>query len=137
MKNVKMVPAICTQCGGKIEVDNSKDAAICPYCGTAFVVEKAINKYKTEYHIEHADIYIKGKGPSIANVIKNYHDNKHREKMAKLEAAAEEERRLREREEYERTPQGRAEYMIGLILMTGILLLAMGLLTYLTFTLPR
>ena len=42
MKNVKMVPAICTQCGGKIEVDNSKDAAICPYCGTAFVVEKAI-----------------------------------------------------------------------------------------------
>ena len=30
--------------------DPAKDAAICEYCGTPFVVEKAIQEYKT--HIE-------------------------------------------------------------------------------------
>lgn len=42
-----LVPAICTQCGAKIEVDKDKDAGICPYCGTAFITEKAINNYNT------------------------------------------------------------------------------------------
>ena len=41
-------PAICTQCGGKIEVDDSKEAGICQFCGTAFVTEKVINKYITQ-----------------------------------------------------------------------------------------
>ncbi len=40
-----LVPAICTQCGAQIEVDNTHDAGICKYCGTAFVIEKAINNY--------------------------------------------------------------------------------------------
>lgn len=40
-----MKPAICTQCGANIEVDETKDAGICKYCGTAFVTEKVINKY--------------------------------------------------------------------------------------------
>lgn len=44
---MKLVPAICTQCGAKIEVDPSNDAAICQYCGTAFIVEKAINYFNT------------------------------------------------------------------------------------------
>lgn len=46
---MSLTPAICTQCGAKIEVDNSKDAAICEYCGTPFIVEKAINNYNTNY----------------------------------------------------------------------------------------
>lgn len=41
-----LVPAKCTQCGGNIQVDNQKEAAICPYCGTAYIVEQAINNYK-------------------------------------------------------------------------------------------
>lgn len=45
MNKNKMVPAICTQCGAQIEVDPSRDAAICPYCKTAFVVEKAVKNY--------------------------------------------------------------------------------------------
>ncbi len=40
-----LVPAICTQCGAQIEVDNTHEAEICKYCGTAFVIEKAINNY--------------------------------------------------------------------------------------------
>ncbi|MBO6239551.1 MAG: hypothetical protein J6O61_01715 [Butyrivibrio sp.] len=54
--NVKMVPAICTQCGGTVEVDKTKEEAKCPFCGTSFVIEKAINNYNVKYaNIEHAD----------------------------------------------------------------------------------
>lgn len=42
-----LVPAICTQCGAKIEVDDTHEAGVCKYCGTAFVTEKAINQYTT------------------------------------------------------------------------------------------
>ena len=37
--------AQCTNCGQFLEVDSAKDAAICPYCGTPYIVEKAINQY--------------------------------------------------------------------------------------------
>lgn len=40
-----LVPAICTQCGARIEVDDSKEAGICPCCNTAFITKKAINNY--------------------------------------------------------------------------------------------
>ena len=54
--NVKMVPAICTQCGGKVEVDKTKAEATCPFCGSSFMIEKAINNYNVQYaNIEHAD----------------------------------------------------------------------------------
>jgi predicted RNA-binding Zn-ribbon protein involved in translation (DUF1610 family) len=54
--NVKMVPAICTQCGGKVEVDKTKAEATCPFCGSSFMIEKAVNNYNVQYaNIEHAD----------------------------------------------------------------------------------
>ena len=40
------VNAQCTNCGKFIEIDDVKDADICPHCNTAFVTEKAINLYK-------------------------------------------------------------------------------------------
>ena len=46
-----LVPAKCTQCGGTIEVDDTKEAGICKHCGTAFITEKAINNYTTNYNI--------------------------------------------------------------------------------------
>ena len=46
-----LVQAKCTNCGSNLEIDNTKDAAICPYCGTAFIVEKAINNYNTTNQI--------------------------------------------------------------------------------------
>lgn len=52
------VQAKCTNCGANLEVDNSKDAAICPYCHTPYVVEKAINNYNTTnntFNSIHAD----------------------------------------------------------------------------------
>lgn len=42
-----LVVAKCTQCGANIEVDDTKEAGICKYCGTAFITEKAINNYNT------------------------------------------------------------------------------------------
>ena len=41
------VAAKCTQCGANIEVDDSKEAGICKFCGTAFITEKAITNYNT------------------------------------------------------------------------------------------
>ncbi len=46
-----LVQAKCTNCGANIEVDNMKDAAICPFCGTPYVVEKAINNFTNTNHI--------------------------------------------------------------------------------------
>ncbi len=46
-----LVPAKCTNCGANIEVDESKEAGICRYCGTAFITEKAINNYTTNVQV--------------------------------------------------------------------------------------
>lgn len=55
-ENVKIVPASCTQCGGSVEVDPNSEKATCPFCGTTFFVEKAINNYNVQHAtIEHAD----------------------------------------------------------------------------------
>jgi len=43
-----MKPAICTQCGANIEVDETRDAGICTHCGTPFVTEKVINNFVTQ-----------------------------------------------------------------------------------------
>ena len=45
------VEAKCTQCGGNIKVDDSKEAGICKHCGTAFITEKAINNYNITHNI--------------------------------------------------------------------------------------
>jgi predicted RNA-binding Zn-ribbon protein involved in translation (DUF1610 family) len=45
--NMPIVQAKCTNCGANLEVDSTKDAAVCPFCGAAYVVEKAINNFNT------------------------------------------------------------------------------------------
>lgn len=40
-----LVPAQCPNCTGTLQADNHKDAMICPFCGTPFIVEKAIQIY--------------------------------------------------------------------------------------------
>ena len=51
-----LVKAQCTNCGATLEVDNAKDAAICPYCNTAYIVEKAINNYTTNIQAQNVTI---------------------------------------------------------------------------------
>lgn len=49
-KNMALVNAVCTSCGAALEVDNQKEAAVCPHCGAAYIVEKAIINYNTNYN---------------------------------------------------------------------------------------
>jgi hypothetical protein len=51
-----LVPAKCTQCGSSLRIDSSQDAAICEYCRTPFIVEKAIARYNIESAQIHADV---------------------------------------------------------------------------------
>ena len=37
-QKMRFVPATCTKCGAALDVDPSQDAAVCPYCDTAFIV---------------------------------------------------------------------------------------------------
>lgn len=59
-----LVNAKCTNCGANLNVDNAKDAAVCEFCGSAFIVEKAIQNYN--YHITNnvnaQNVVITGKG---------------------------------------------------------------------------
>ena len=52
----------CTSCGAQLKVESSKDAAICQYCNTPFVVEKAINYYKNEISISNSKVTINNYG---------------------------------------------------------------------------
>ena len=59
------VAAKCTQCGANIQVDDTKEAGICSYCGTPFITRKAIDNYNTvnnynttnNYHADTINIY--------------------------------------------------------------------------------
>ena len=60
-----LIPAKCTQCGATLTIDPANGAAaICPFCGTAFVVEQSINNYNvtnqttigTVEHVEHLHV---------------------------------------------------------------------------------
>ena len=63
-KDVKMVPAICTQCGGTLTVNPRQETADCPFCGASFVVQKAINNYQVKQanfeHVDNVNIDMKG-----------------------------------------------------------------------------
>lgn len=65
---MSFIAAKCTQCGGKIIVDDTKEAGICKFCGTAFVTEKVINNYNTYNNISN--------NFAGANVTLNYSNQK-------------------------------------------------------------
>ena len=44
-----LVKAICTNCSAPLEVDTANEIAICPYCSTPYIIEKAINQYVMNY----------------------------------------------------------------------------------------
>ena len=44
---MSLVPAKCPECGGNVVVDNEKEAWVCDFCKTPFIVEKAVNNFNT------------------------------------------------------------------------------------------
>lgn len=81
-----LVPAKCTQCGGNIEVDATKEAGMCPHCGTAFITERVIKNYNTV--VNNTNNY---EGATI-----NYYGN-----QAMLEKHLANARRAKEKEDWE------------------------------------
>ena len=55
-----LVPAKCTSCCGTLEVDAELKAAICPHCGSAYIVQEAINQYNVTnvYQINKASLKV-------------------------------------------------------------------------------
>lgn len=75
-----LIPGICTQCGSTLSVDKEKDAMVCPYCNTAFVVEKAIQNFNNTYNIVNnitaENVYVQSANNEfeiVAGVLKKYH----------------------------------------------------------------
>ena len=48
---MRLVSAKCPNCGANFKIDSTKDAVICEYCGSAIIVEKAINNYNVTNNI--------------------------------------------------------------------------------------
>lgn len=65
-----LIAAKCTECGANITVDESKEAGVCEFCGTAFSTEKAINNYKIEKEL------IKMNGDALFYELMEIHNNK-------------------------------------------------------------
>ena len=93
----RLVPAICTQCGAKLEVDPTKDAAVCQYCNTPFVVQKAVENYTVQQaKIEHVDtvkLDMKGTADSFFNFV-----GEQMSESRKIRAEERRERRAADRE---------------------------------------
>ena len=91
-QKMKFVPATCTKCGAALDVDPSQEAAVCPYCDTAFIVEKAINNYNLQHaNIEHVDnvtVDLKGSVDSVLSFAADQmnEDRKMRAEMRKKSA---------------------------------------------------
>lgn len=98
-KSTKMVPAICTQCGAQLEVDSEREEAFCQYCGTQFIVEKAINSYNVHNakieHVETMNINKRGAVESVLNFVEGQ-QNKKQQKIDEEKRLKEEMRRREE-----------------------------------------
>ena len=66
-----LVEAKCTNCGAALKVDDNKDAAVCQFCQTPFIVEKAISNFlmgdNNRIAVESAVINIQGVDTSKLN----------------------------------------------------------------------
>lgn len=92
-QEVKLVPGICPKCGGHVNVDPNSEAAVCEYCGTPFVVQKAINQYTVENaKIEHVDkvtVDMKGSVQSVLDFVGKEFDKNREDKRESRQIEAE------------------------------------------------
>lgn len=92
-QSVKFVPAICPKCGGQLEVDPAQEAAVCKFCGTPFIVEKAIQNYTIQNaHIDHVDtvkVDLKGSVDSVIGLVEREMDKSRDERREDRKLQAE------------------------------------------------
>ena len=77
---VKFVPAKCTSCGAELSVDPTQEAAVCNYCGTPFIVSKAVQDYNVTYQ---TNIVNERKG--VVQSILDYASEKEKREEQRLE----------------------------------------------------
>lgn len=65
-----LLQAKCTNCGGELTVDDGKKAAVCQFCGEAFIVEEAVNNYITN-HITNNTVNNNIGDGAVVNVYEN------------------------------------------------------------------
>lgn len=100
--STKLVPAICTQCSGSVEVDPSQEKASCKYCGTTFFIEKAIKNFNIQHanieHVESMNIHNNNRGTveSILEFIEKQQDRRQK-KIAEEKRRLEEEKRKQDK----------------------------------------
>lgn len=51
----------CSNCGAKIEIDETIEKGICPYCGAEYVMEKPVNNTVNNMKIENAVFTVENK----------------------------------------------------------------------------
>ena len=82
--SVKLTAGICPQCGGQLEVDPAQEAAVCPYCGTPYIVSKAINSYNIQNahidHVENLHVDLKGSVDSLIGLAEREFDKNRAER---------------------------------------------------------
>lgn len=102
--SAKLVPAICTQCGGTVEVDPTQEKAFCKYCGTSFFVEKAIKNYNIQHanieRVEFMNVHKHSAVESILTFIEKQQDKKQK-RIDEEKRRLEEEKRKREEQRKE------------------------------------
>lgn len=67
---MSLLQAKCTNCGGELTVDDGKKAAVCQFCGEAFIVEEAVNNYITN-HITNNTVNNNIGDGAVVNVYEN------------------------------------------------------------------
>lgn len=88
----KLVKGVCPQCGGQLEVDPAQDAAVCPYCGTPYVVSKAVNNFNVQNahidHVDHVNVDLKGSVQSLIGLAEREFDkNREAKREDKIRSA--------------------------------------------------
>jgi len=71
MASVSFVPARCTNCGGILQVDPNQEAAVCQFCHTPFIVEKAISNYNVTVagNMQIANATVNVQGLDVKNLL--------------------------------------------------------------------
>lgn len=94
-----LVPAKCTSCGGELTVDPTQEAAVCQYCGTPFIVSKAVQNYNIQHNTYQTNIVNDQRKGAVESIL-SYTSERQDKKQQRLdeERRRAEEERLRNEE---------------------------------------
>lgn len=95
-----LVPAKCTNCGGELTVDPTQEAAVCQFCGTPFIVSKAVHNYNVQHNTYQTNIVNQPKKGAVESIL-DYASERQDKRQQRLdeERRRAEEERIRQQEQ--------------------------------------